>query len=189
MKNKYIYLLLIAICCATSTNAQSLKDLILKMPQSVCPLLSEYNKLEIVDNQKNNKALQTRNSFQTVSEMKVLTDDFAFLKTTKNTEKTFKLLTSADGEKLIIVVSTVYIDDKPDSSVELYDTNWTPLDASTIIDEPKSSTFRYIELHQNDMQMNIITGNPLAIKTDGTLDIPKVETTKETKEWKGRKFE
>ena len=35
--------------------AQSLKDLFLKMPQEVCPVLSEYNRLEIVDNQKNDK--------------------------------------------------------------------------------------------------------------------------------------
>ena len=66
---------------------QSLKDLFLNMPQQLCPSLSEYNRLEIVDNQKNGKPMQTRNLFKTISEMKALTNQYAHLVISQNSRK------------------------------------------------------------------------------------------------------
>ena len=74
-----ILTLLIFSFSLLTLQAQSLKDLFLKMPQEVCPVLSEYNRLEIVDNQKNDKTMQTRNLFRTFSKMEELTDDYAHL--------------------------------------------------------------------------------------------------------------
>ncbi len=152
-------------------------------------MLSEYNKLELIDNQKNGKVMQTRNPWQTVSELKVLTDEYALLKSTKNSEKAFKILSTSSGERIIAVVSTVYVDNKPDSSLEFYDLNWSKLDASNMMDEPVSNKFRYIELSKDNDTMSIIYGNPLDVSLNGSLEQPKIATEKITKTWNGTKFE
>ena len=54
---------------------------------------------------------------RTFSEMKELTDDYAHLVISKNSEKEMKLLTKNDGTRIIMVISTIFCDDTPDSSV------------------------------------------------------------------------
>lgn len=188
-KNRILSILTLLLFFVANTQAQSLKELILKMPSEVCPILTEYNKLELVDNQKNGKPMQTRNIWKAVSELKTLDDNYAYLKSTKNSEKVFKLLPTANGEKIIAVVSTIYVDDKPDSSIEFYNTAWQKLDASEHFDDAISSRFRHIELSKDNNSMNIIYGNPLAISIDGSTAPASAKTTKETKNWNGNKFE
>lgn len=153
--------------------AQSLKDLFLKMPQEVCPALSEYNRLEIVDNQKNDKTMQTRNLFRTFSEMKELTDDYAHLVISKNSEKEMKLLTKNDGTRIIMVISTIFCDDTPDSSVAFYSTDWKPLRTLDYYTLPPIDNFRRVTVDKATSQLTVTTTNaPFLISTDGS-DKPK----------------
>lgn len=153
--------------------AQSLKDLFLKMPQKVCPVLSEYNRLEIVDNQKNDKTMQTRNLFRTFSEMKELTDDYAHLVISKNSEKEMKLLTKNDGTRIIMVISTIFCDDTPDSSVAFYSTDWKPLRTLDYYTLPPIDNFRRVTVDKATSQLTVTTTNaPFLISTDGS-DKPK----------------
>ena len=153
--------------------AQSLKDLFLKMPQEVCPVLSEYNRLEIVDNQKNDKTMQTRNLFRTFSEMKELTDDYAHLVISKNSEKEMKLLTKNDGTRIIMVISTIFCDDTPDSSVAFYSTDWKPLRTIDYYTLPPIDNFRWVTVDKATSQLTVTTTNaPFLISTDGS-DKPK----------------
>ena len=149
--------------------AQSLKDLFLKMPQEVCPVLSEYNRLEIVDNQKNDKTMQTRNLFRTFSEMKELTDDYAHLVISKNSEKEMKLLTKNDGTRIIMVISTIYCDDTPDSSLAFYSTDWKPLPTLDYYTLPPIDNFRHVTVDKATSQLTVTTTNaPFLISTDGS---------------------
>ena len=153
--------------------AQSLKDLFLKMPQEVCPVLSEYNRLEIVDNQKNDKTMQTRNLFRTFSEMKELTDDYAHLVISKNSEKEMKLLTKNDGTRIIMVISTIFCDDTPDSSVAFYSTDWKPLRTLDYYTLPPIDNFRRVTVDKATSQLTVTTTNaPFHISTDCS-DKPK----------------
>jgi hypothetical protein len=153
--------------------AQSLKDLFLKMPQEVCPVLSEYNRLEIVDNQKDDKTMQTRNLFRTFSEMKELTDDYAHLVISKNSEKEMKLLTKNDGTRIIMVISTIFCDDTPDSSVAFYSTDWKPLRTLDYYTLPPIDNFRRVTVDKATSQLTVTTTNaPFLISTDGS-DKPK----------------
>ena len=157
--------------------AQSLKDLFLKMPQEVCPVLSEYNRLEIVDNQKNDKTMQTRNLFRTFSEMKELTDDYAHLVISKNSEKEMKLLTKNDGTRIIMVISTIFCDDTPDSSVAFYSTDWKPLRTLDYYTLPPIDNFRRVTVDKATSQLTVTTTNaPFLISTDGS-DKPKEQYT------------
>lgn len=147
---------------------QSLKDIFLNMPQQLCPSLSEYNRLEIVDNQKNGKPMKTRNQFKTISEMKTLTDQYAHLVISQNSEKEMMLLPKSDSTQIIMVISTVSSDSIADSSISFYTTDWQPLQASDYIDEPTSDDFRKITINPSTLQLTITTSNPLVLQTDGS---------------------
>lgn len=147
---------------------QSLKDLFLNMPQQLCPSLSEYNRLEIVDNQKNGKPMQTRNLFKTISEMKALTNQYAHLVISQNSEKEMMLLTKNDSTQIIMIISTILSDSIADSSVSFYTTDWQPIQASNHIDEPTSDDFRKISINPSTLRLTITTSNPLVLQTDGS---------------------
>ena len=179
---------IIAVVCLMGllcepTYAQSLKDLFLKMPQEVCPLLSEYNRLELVDNQKNGKPMQTRNLLSTITKMETLTDEYAHLIATPSSEKTFKLLPLSDGNHLILVVSTVRCDSLTDSSISFYATDWQPLPATSYIPSLTnfpSDDFCQISIAPTSNQLTITTSQPLALRIDGGN--PPVTTTT-TQQW------
>ena len=171
-----------------SIQAQSLKDLFLKMPQEVCPVLSEYNRLELVDNQKNNKPMQTRNLLRKISTMKELTDDYTNLAVSSNSEKAIKLLPKNDGTKIIMVINTVWSDSIADSSLSFYSTDWQPLDAKEFINEPVSAEFRKISVNPATNTLSILTSQPFVIKLAEDSAPPQKEPISSTFLWNGESF-
>lgn len=183
MKKISIVLCILCFLCEI-THAQSLKDLFLKMPQEVCPVLSEYNRLEIVDNQKNGKTMQTRNLFRTFSKMEELTDDYAHLVISKNSEKEMKMLTKNDGTHIIMVISTIFCDDTPDSSVAFYSTDWKPLRTLDYYPLPPIDNFRRVTIDKNTGQLIVSTTNaPLMLNIDGSNQPKEPYTLTNTFHW------
>lgn len=183
MKKISIVLCILCFLCEI-THAQSLKDLFLKMPQEVCPVLSEYNRLEIVDNQKNGKTMQTRNLFRTFSKMEELTDDYAHLVISKNSEKEMKMLTKNDGTRIIMVISTIFCDETPDSSVAFYSTDWKPLPTHDYYTLPPIDNFRRVTIDNNTGQLIISTTNaPLMLNIDGSNQPKEPYTLTNTFHW------
>ena len=183
MKKISIVLCILCFLCEI-THAQSLKDLFLKMPQEVCPVLSEYNRLEIVDNQKNGKTMQTRNLFRTFSKMEELTDDYAHLVISKNSEKEMKMLTKNDGTRIIMVISTIFCDDTPDSSVAFYSTDWKPLPTHDYYTLPPIDNFRRVTIDKNTGQLIVSTTNaPLMLNIDGSNQPKEPYTLTNTFHW------
>lgn len=183
MKKISIVLCILCFLCEI-THAQSLKDLFLKMPQEVCPVLSEYNRLEIVDNQKNGKTMQTRNLFRTFSKMEELTDDYAHLVISKNSEKEMKMLTKNDGTRIIMVISTIFCDETPDSSVAFYSTDWKPLPTHDYYTLPPIDNFRRVTIDKNTDQLVVSTTNaPLMLNIDGSNQPKEPYTLTNTFHW------
>ena len=183
MKKISIVLCILCFLCEM-THAQSLKDLFLKMPQEVCPVLSEYNRLEIVDNQKNGKTMQTRNLFRTFSKMEELTDDYAHLVISKNSEKEMKMLTKNDDTRIIMVISTIFCDETPDSSVAFYSTDWKPLPTHDYYTLPPIDNFRRVTIDNNTDQLVISTTNaPLMLNIDGSNQPKEPYTLTNTFHW------
>lgn len=172
-----------------SIQAQSLKDLFLKMPQEVCPVLSEYNRLELVDNQKNNKPMQTRNLLRKISTMKELTDDYANLAVSSNSEKAIKLLPKNDGTKIIMVINTVWSDSIADSSLSFYSTDWQPLDATAFISTPTSKEFRQITISPSSDNLTILTSQPFVVQVVGDEAKPQPAPLTATLQWNGNSFQ
>ena len=183
MKKISIVLCILCFLCEI-THAQSLKDLFLKMPQEVCPVLSEYNRLEIVDNQKNGKTMQTRNLFRTFSKMEELTDDYAHLVISKNSEKEMKMLTKNDGTRIIMVISTIFCDETPDSSVAFYSTDWKPLPTHDYYTLPPIDNFRRVTIDKNTGQLIVSTTNaPLMLNIGGSNQPKEPYTLTNTFRW------
>lgn len=165
---KRIFALFVLSLSLLVSHAQSFKDLFLKMPQEVCPVLSEYNRLEIVDNQKHDKTMQTRNLFRTFSTMKELTDDYAYLVVSPQSEKEFKMLTKHDGTRIIMVISTIFCDNTPDSSVAFYSTDWEPLRTLDYYTLTNVDHFRKITIDKDTDQLTVTATNaPLLLQTHG----------------------
>lgn len=167
MKKILTFLCFLCFLC-DPTHAQTLPDLFLRMPQEVCPSLSEYNRLEIVDNQKNGKPMQTRNLLSTISTMNSLTPDYAHLTLSAQSEKEFKLLPMPDSTRIIMVISTVRCDSIPDSSVRFYSTDWKPLRTLDHYTLPAIDGFRHVTIGQDTNQLTVTTRHPLRIRTDGS---------------------
>ena len=183
MKKISIVLCILCFLCEI-THAQSLKDLFLKMPQEVCPVLSEYNRLEIVDNQKNGKTMQTRNLFRTFSKMEELTDDYAHLVISKNSEKEMKMLTKNDGTRIIMVISTIFCDETPDSSVAFYSTDWKPLPTHDYYTLPPIDNFCRVTIDKNTGQLIVSTTNtPLMLNIGGSNQPKEPYTLTNTFRW------
>lgn len=183
MKRVTISLFLLCALCGTS-HAQSLKDIFFKMPQAVCPALSEYNRLELIDNQKNNKPMQTRNLFKTFSKMDTLTDDYARLIVSSNSEKVFKLLNRKGDTPVVMIISTVYADSIPDSSISFYTTEWKPLDATRFVNAPTSEDFRSISIHPDTNELTITTIHPLTLQFDNVTPSAAPQPIVSTYHWK-----
>lgn len=138
------------------------------MPQEVCPVLSEYNRLEIVDNQKNGKFMQTRNLLNKFTIMNELTDNYARMTVSPSSSKEMKLLSKSNGQRIIMVISTVRSDSIIDSSVRFYSTNWQPLATTDYMDNPASEQFRIISTSATANELTIVNYNPLALRMDGS---------------------
>lgn len=173
---------------AVAISAETLPNLILKMPRNVCPILSEYNCLEIVDNQSNNKPMKTKNLLKSTSEMTEMTADYAKLTTTESSEKVFKLLEQSSGSNIILVISTVCCNKVSDSVMEFYDTNWNQLKSTDFIDEPTSSEFREISIDKLTNKLSITTSNPLVLQHDGSDKPVEIVKKEVIWEWNGDKF-
>ena len=164
-------------------HAQSLKDIFFKMPQELCPALSEYNRLELIDNQKNNKPMQTRNVFKTFSKMETLTDDYAHLVVSKNSEKTIKLLNRNEESPIVMVINTVFADSITDASVSFYTTEWQPLDATCFVNTPTSKDFRRISINPDTNELTITTHYPLSLSFNNSDQPHKPQPLTNTYRW------
>lgn len=186
---KKLITLLLAVSSLTA-QAQSFKQLFLSMPEEICPLLSEYNRLELVDNQTNNKEMKTRNHFKTFSKMTSLTDTYAHLELSNSASKTFKMLATEQGENIIMVISTVVCDSVPDSSVSFYNTSWQQLPTEDYISLPPTDYFRQINASADDNTLTLTFRNPLRLTLDGRAKPqPATVVSTETLTWTTGKFE
>jgi len=188
MRKLHILTLFIALGF-TNANSQCMADVFMKMPIDVCPLLNEYNKLEMCDNQKNGKAMSTRNQLFGSSEMKALTEKYALLQTTKNSQKEMKILECSSGEKIIIVISTVLSDGIYDSDVAFYDLTWKKLNQKDYIKLTNTEEFNHITIAQDSDELTVTECNPLLLNFDDNKKLADLQIENARMKWNGKRFE
>lgn len=124
-KLNFILILLLIIC--GNLPAQSLKDLFLKMPVELLPLLKENDRLDLIDLYEAKMNIPVTNRLDGKSSIKMLTDNYMYLTLSASSSMQIKMLTDVNGDTLLCVVNTVSAE-AADSRIRLYKNDWQPVE-------------------------------------------------------------
>lgn len=120
---RFFISLLLAMCVG-NISAQTLEVCYRSMPDSLCPLLTLNNRLDLCDYLAANMKAEVRNRLGGTTEMTKLTPTYAHLQLTSSTEVEYEFLIS-NGDTTIQVTHTAVITDTiRHSTIALYDTKW-----------------------------------------------------------------
>lgn len=132
--------LLALMMVTTLLQAQTMKEVFIDMPDSLCILLTKNNRADFADFLESNMRAQVKNKFDKVSEMKVLTKDYLLLETTSSSTLQMKLLPVSDSVKVVCVIET-YKGPAADSRIFFYSTEWEELPIKDYLFEPNFKSF------------------------------------------------
>lgn len=124
----------------TGLHAQVLRDLFVQMPDSLMPLLTRNNRLDMLDFFDSNMAARVKNRMDGNTEMTSLSDRFLNMRATASSSEALLLLFRADSTALLLRVSTFKAPSE-ESELNFYTTSWQPLDAKTLISPPVLNDF------------------------------------------------
>lgn len=120
--------------------AQTLRELFINMPDSICLLLTKNDRADFADFLDSKMRAQVKNKFGRQSEMKALTKDYLLLETTSASTLQMKLLTVNDSVDVILAVETCQ-GPASDSRLTVYSTSWQKLPLKDYITLPSSDDF------------------------------------------------
>ena len=85
---------------------------------------------------------------------------------------------------IIMVISTIFCDETPDSSVAFYSTDWKPLPTHDYYTLPPIDNFRRVTIDKNTGQLIVSTTNaPLMLNIDGSNQPKEPYTLTNTFHW------
>lgn len=121
-------------------HGQNAKSVFINLPDSLSPLLTKVNREDFADFLASKMKAEVKNKMEKQSELKELTEDYAFLQTTSQSTFQLKLLPLNDTTKVVCVIYTVYAP-VADSRILFYTTNWKELPTSSFITPPAINDF------------------------------------------------
>ena len=92
---------MLILAFAQNNYAQSMRQIMVSMPDSIMPLLTKVNREDCMDYLDSKMKAEVTNRIGSKSEMTKITDDYAQFKLSKSSERTFKLLPTADNDTII----------------------------------------------------------------------------------------
>lgn len=132
--------LFICLLLPLFVQAQTLRELFINMPDSICLLLTKNDRADFADFLDSKMRAQVKNKFGKQSEMKALTEDYLLLETTSASNLQMKLLPVNDSVDVIFVVET-YKGPANDSHLTVYSTSWKELPLRNYITLPSLNDF------------------------------------------------
>ena len=138
MKKLFLIYIFISIVCS-GIQAQSLRELFVKMPVELLPLLKENDRLDLIDLYDAKMSTPVTNRLDGKSRMRTLTDDYLLLTLSASSSMQIKMLPATNGDTLLCVVNTVNAE-AADSRINLYKKDWT-LVASDFFEFPAIAGF------------------------------------------------
>lgn len=120
--------------------AQDMATLFVAMPDQNIPQLENAWRKDIIDLYNSGKEAKLKNTMNGFSVLQKLTSDYLSLQSTERTTIDMKLLPLVNNTYVICVVTTVN-GPAPDSQIEFYTTEWTPLDASDLFSPVSADWF------------------------------------------------
>lgn len=138
---KKIFLLIVFLVSLTGfAEARTMRQMFNLMPDSVLPLLTRTNRLDMFDFIDSGMEAQVTNRLGGYTRMTSLTPTTLTLQYTNNTEITMHLFFRQDTVPVVCMIRTAQSGIE-DSRVDFYDDRWNHLDASRIISEPVFEDF------------------------------------------------
>ena len=126
---KLLFAVALALFTATvwaqESGSTTMRELLKKMPDTVVPLLSHNNVLDCIDFVEHDAHAEVTNRMNGKSEMTELTPTLASFFLTSRSTLTLKYFANAGKGGLIYVVNTITTDSLSDSTVTVYNSDWT----------------------------------------------------------------
>lgn len=155
---KKIFSLVIFIAITFTSYAQSMKEIITNMPDSITPLLTKNNRLDFIDYLAANQKAEEKNAFGAKSEMTKLTETRSTIRVTDSSTMDIKIL--KNPETMVGIITTVQSDKKIFTSIIKYYSlpDWKLLKTTV----PQG--FTRFEWNDDNEELNITTYTPLELK-------------------------
>lgn len=137
--------------CMSLAWAADVRDLFVAMPDSVLPMLSSINRLDMLDFHDSGMKAVVRNRLDGDSELTYLSRRSIRIRYTGSSEVDIRLFHYRDSVPLICVVHTVESGGLRDSRIRFYDSGWNRLDGSRILQTPSFESFIRSDLSRDSV--------------------------------------
>ncbi len=186
---------IVILCCclyALTLSAVTMRDVLKSMPDSIMPLLTENNKLDMIDFIDSNMKAEVTNLLQGKSCMQKLSEQYAKITLTPASEVELRLLDTqepVDSIPQIICLVQTYGTTVKESRVAFYSAKWQPLCTADYLVMPQTP-----EGHEDAMWLASWSDEQptMTLTSVRRLDAPANEEQKELPEmsttlnWDGR---
>lgn len=180
---------LLSILLSVTASAQSMREVLPSMPDTICRLLTRNNMLDFPDYLDTQMKAEVRNRLSGNSEMKTLTDDYTLIQVSESSTLQFKLLPTSKS-KLILAAYTYFLNDSiADSQLSIYDISWKQLPTEKylkLVPQPNTTVQAILSSSTTDLQLR--TAKPFQISLVSDQPAPAAAPTTATWHWNGKVF-
>ena len=178
-----IYLFAVLLLLAGGMSAQTrMSDVLKTMPDSLCPYLSQNNRLDLVDFCEAGMKAQVTNAFDRKSELLLLTDRYASLRLSEASQVDLWLLPTADQPVLCMV--TTFGTMLRESRLSFFTAQWQLLSAAPYITLPDYPFVATIDAAQQTLTLTSQT----AFDRPANEEQEQPQSVQTTLNWNGEKF-
>ena len=182
---KILFFLCCCLCSATNATV-NMRDILKSMPDSIMPLLTENNRLDLVDFIDSNMSAEVTNILQGKSSMPILNDQYAKILLTESSVMEMLLLetqTPVDSVNQILCVVKTFGTDIKESTIDFYTVKGRRLNSEDYMVKPDAEIW-VAEWNEKDAAMIIspVSGlNPPANEEQKITEKPSINL-----KWDGR---
>lgn len=127
--------------CMSAVHAIDVRDMFVAMPDSVLPLLSGINRLDMLDFYDSGMKAAVRNRLDGESELTYISPKSMKIRYTGSSEVVIRLFYYKDSVPVICLARTYESNGLYDSRIDFYDSKWQELDTSRILQIPEFDAF------------------------------------------------
>ena len=127
--------------CMSAVHAIDVRDMFVAMPDSVLPLLSGINRLDMLDFRDSGMKSVVRNRLEGYSELIDIGSNSMRIRYTGNSEVTIRLYYYKDAVPVVCLLHTVTSGGLSDSRISFYDSKWKKLDDQRLLRIPTIDDF------------------------------------------------
>ena len=133
--------MLMLLLCAVPVSSVTVRELFAEMPDSILPLLSKVNRLDMLDFMDSGLDAIVKNNLDGNSELVEMNDGYMKIRYTANSELVLKLFFGRDSVPVIALVHTVVLDKLRSSLVDFYSPGWYGIDRNRVFLKPGVADF------------------------------------------------